>query len=76
MANMDQQTYSALRHGGASKARACTELGVSYGRGAELEQTFRRHRAHAPSEAMRPRFARHDRHVEAVLASGGYPVLR
>jgi len=26
-------------------------------------------------ERMRPRFARHEKHVAAVLAAGGYPVL-
>lgn len=26
-------------------------------------------------DAMRPRFARHEEHVQAVLRQGGYPVL-
>jgi hypothetical protein len=75
MENIDRECYSALRHGGASRERACAELGVSSGRGEVLEALFlRRSRGPGP-EAMRPSFARHDRHVAAVLAAGGYPVL-
>lgn len=76
MANIDQLTYSALRHGGASQARACAELGVSSGRSEALERGFLRRRPDGPEDAMRPRFARHERHAAAVLAAGGYPVLR
>lgn len=76
MANIDQQTYSALRQGGAPRARACAELGVSFGRSETLEREFRRRRPCAAGDAMQPRFARHDRHVAMVLAAGGFPVLR
>ncbi len=27
-------------------------------------------------DAVRPRFARHSRHVKAALAAGGFPVLK
>jgi hypothetical protein len=77
MANIDQQTYSALRHGGASQARACAEMGVSFGRVSALEAQFLvRARRRFGGEAALPAFARHDRHVAAVLAAGGYPALR
>lgn len=71
MANIDVINYSVLRCGGASHARACAELGVSSGRGSVLEAQFSRRR----SEDPRPRYARCARHVRAVLAAGGYPVL-
>ena len=65
-----------LRHGGASQARACVELGVSFGRGQVLEALFRGVRGGGGPDAMRPRFARHEQHAAAVLAAGGYPALR
>jgi len=71
MANIEAINYSVLRFGGASMGRACAELGVNSGRGLLLEAQFRRRDA----EAVRPRYARHARHVRAVLAAGGFPVL-
>jgi len=76
MANIDQTSYNVLRRGGASQGRACAELGVSSGRGQALEALFRGLRGGRGPDAMRPRFARHEPHVAAVLAAGGYPVLR
>lgn len=76
MENIDLETYCALRHGGASKARACAELGVKSGRVQALETFFRRRWRGPADDAMRPRFARHGQHAAAVLAAGGYPVLR
>jgi hypothetical protein len=75
MTNIDPDGYSVLRFGGASQARACAELGVSFGRGAALEARFLRRRTGVGPDAMRPRFARHERHVAAVLAAGGYPAI-
>ena len=75
MANIDPESYSVLRHGGASQARACAELGVSFGRGEVLESLFRGVRGGSGADAMRPRFARHAQHVAAVLAAGGYPAI-
>lgn len=71
------QTYSVLRHGGASRARACAELGVPFDYSGALEARFqvRRPGQHG-GDAMRPRFARHGRHVAAVRAAGGFPALR
>lgn len=71
MANIDLTDYSVLRCGGASHARACAELGVNIGRGLQLAASFRMRR----SEDPRPRYARDDRHVKAVLKAGGFPVL-
>lgn len=75
MENIDRETYSVLRHSGASQARACAELGVSSGRGLVLEALLHVARPGAGCDRERPRFARHDRHVADVLAAGGYPVL-
>jgi hypothetical protein len=75
MTNIDPNGYSVLRFGGASRTRACAELGVSSGRGAVLEARFLRARGGAGPDAMRPRFARDEKHVAAVLAAGGYPAM-
>lgn len=72
MANIEVLNYSVLRCGGASQGRACAELGVSFGRGLVLEASFLRR----DPDAVRPRFARHARHVKAALAAGGFPVLK
>jgi len=71
--NHSGQAYAALRHGGASQARAQAELALSAEGAAELEARFRVRRP--GPDAMRPRFARHEAHVAAVLAEGGYPAL-
>jgi hypothetical protein len=70
------QSYAVLRRGGASPERALAELAIPVARGAELEAVFRVRRPGQGADAMQPRFARHDRHVAAVLAAGGYPALR
>lgn len=67
--------YAALRHGGAPAWRACAELGLPVKRGERLEKLFQARRGGGPDDAMRPRYAKHGRHVAAVLAGGGYPVL-
>jgi hypothetical protein len=63
--------YAALRQGGAPPAHASAQLGLDRSIGGELETWFRTRRG----GIVRPRFARHDRHVAAVLAAGGFPVL-
>lgn len=68
--------YAALRHGGAPAWRACAELGLPVNRGEKLEKLFQARRGGGPDDAMRPRYAKHGRHVADVLAAGGYPVLR
>ena len=74
MMNIGRSDYAVLRYGGASQARACAELGVKSGRASQLEAGFRRATAGGP-DPMRPAFARHARHVAAVLKAGGYPEL-
>lgn len=76
MANIEQETYLALRHGGASQAKVCAELGVSFGRSKALERRLRSRRPGEGADSMRPRFARDARHIAAVMAAGGYPTLR
>jgi hypothetical protein len=75
MANIDRESYSVLRCGGATQARACVELGVSSGRGLVLEALLHTARPGGGCDQQRPRFARHDRHVAAARAAGGFPVL-
>jgi hypothetical protein len=67
--------YAALRHGGASPARAATELRLDSWRALRLERLFRAHRGGGPDDPMKPRYANHGRHVADVLVQGGYPVL-
>lgn len=67
-------SYAALRHGGCAPARAIAELGLDHASGLRLERTFLGRPVYG-LDAMRPRFARHSRHVKAVLAEGGFPVL-
>lgn len=67
-------SYAALRQGGAPPAHASAQLGLGRRTGVELELMFQRRRS-LGADPMRPRFARHDRHVRAVLAEGEFPVL-
>ena len=64
-------TYSALRHGGAPPARVLAQLGLGRSVAIELERWFCKRRG----GVLRPRFARHDVHVRAVLEQGGFPDL-
>lgn len=66
--------YAVLRHGGEPPERAMTLLGLDPGAGLRLERSFLRRLALRVGE-QKPRFAWHRRHVEAVLAEGGFPVL-
>ncbi|WP_296600273.1 hypothetical protein [Phenylobacterium sp.] len=69
-------SYAALRYGGASSDRAQAELRIGPGHASKLEAIFRVARPGKAQDRIRPRFARHDLHVDAVCAAGGYPVLR
>lgn len=69
------QAYAALRHGGASRARAGAELAISDDQAVWLEGVFRRSPAGRGMDAMRPRFAKHETHVAAAMAEGGFPAL-
>lgn len=68
-------SYAALRHEGLPPRRAQAELGLAEGRARNLERLFLA-RTGGGVDPMKPRFALHDAHVCAVLAAGGYPLLR
>jgi hypothetical protein len=44
-------------------------------RGERLEKLFQARRGGGVDDPMKPRYAKHGRHVAAVLAEGGYPIL-
>ena len=70
------QRYFVLRHGGASAARAGAELRLPERLARSQEALFQvRRPGTSAGDAMRPRFARHERHVAAARAAGGFPVL-
>lgn len=66
--------YAVLRHMGASPEAARAELDLPAATAARFEQRFLGRPRGGP-DPMRPRFARHETHVRAVLAQGGFPVL-
>jgi hypothetical protein len=66
--------YAALRYEGIPPPRVRASLGLSEPIAARLERLFLG-RSGGGDDPMRPRFARHREHVEAVLEAGGYPVL-
>ena len=66
----DGQDYAVLRQSGTQATRAQTELGLSPAAAERLERLFRARAARGDSQT--PRFARHDRHVAAVMAEGGF----
>jgi hypothetical protein len=69
------QSYFVLRHGGASAGRAGAELGLADGLARAQEALFQVRHPGKGGDPMRPRFARHERHVAAARAAGGFPAL-
>jgi hypothetical protein len=67
--------YAALRHGGAPPARAAAELKLERVRAVRLERLFRARQGGGPDDPMKPRYAKHGRHVCDVLRAGGFPVM-
>ena len=67
-------SYAACRYGGAPPGIVQVQLDLPPETAAMLERLFQRRTGGGPG-AMRPRFARHEAHVRAVTAEGGYPVL-
>ncbi len=65
------QDYAVLRQTGSSPRRARAQLQLEAPMAARLEVLFRARVARSQVEQT-PRFARHDRHVAAVLAEGGF----
>jgi hypothetical protein len=66
--------YAACRYGGAPPGIVQVQLDLPAETAAALERLFQR-RSGGGVGAMRPRFARHEAHVRAVMAEGGYPAL-
>jgi len=67
--------YAALRHGGAPPGRAAIELRLEAPRAERLERLFRARIGGGSDDPMKPRYAKHGRHVADVLAAGGYPAM-
>jgi len=67
-------SYAACRRGGAPPERARVELALPAAAASRLEGLLLA-KGGGP-QAQRPAFARHGPHVAAVLAAGGFPVLR
>ncbi len=68
------KSYAALRYEGAPPARARAELALAEATAEALERLFMA-RPGGGDDPMRPARARHDLHVKAVMAEGGYPVM-
>ena len=66
------QDYAALRQTGTSAARARVELGIAATQARRLEAGFRAKAARGEGDVQLPKFARHDEHVAAVTAQGGF----
>lgn len=69
------QDYAHLRQTGTPPARAVRLLGLAAQDAARLEARFRAQAGRGDGAAQRPKFARHDRHVAAVLREGGFWAL-
>jgi hypothetical protein len=67
-------SYAVCRQGGAPPDLARVELELPAEAAARLERLFRAQPG-GEGDAMRPRYARHEAHIKAVSAQGGYPVL-
>lgn len=66
--------YANLRRGGSSAAQAGAFLRMEEKTRRHMERAFRGQVARGAGEAQ-PRFARHDKHVAAVMGQGGFPAL-
>lgn len=68
----DGQDYAALRQSGTPPARARIQLNLEESQARRFEKLFRARRARGGGDSQLPKFARHDAHVAAVLAAGGF----
>ena len=66
------QDYAALRQTGTQAARARVELGLSEVVADGMERLLQARSARGAGDRQLPKFARHDRHVAAVMAQGGF----
>jgi len=70
-----QSTYAVLRRGGAPPNLACAQMALEPLAAQRLEAVFRTRATRGAGEEAQPRFARHEAHVAAVRAAGGFPAL-
>ncbi len=68
------KSYAALRYEGVPASRARDTLGLAEATADHLERLFQA-RPGGGDDPMRPRFARHEAHVRAVIRQGGYPAM-
>ncbi len=69
------QDYAVLRQIGSQPARVQAELRLTPGQTRRLERLFRRQQAKGGKDRQDPRCARHEAHVAAVMAQGGFWAL-
>lgn len=67
-------TYAVLRRGGVSPGKARAQMALDQLTGERLETLFLS-RVSKGGEEAQPRFARHEAHVAAVKAQGGFASL-
>ncbi|WP_304165728.1 hypothetical protein [Phenylobacterium aquaticum] len=72
---IDGQDYAALRQSGTSPARARLQLKLAAPDGERLERLFRARTTRGVGDSQLPRFARHEAHVAACRAQGGFWAL-
>jgi hypothetical protein len=70
-----RSSYAVLRRGGASPLAASAQLALEPRLARRLEMLFRSRVSRGGGEEAQPRFARHEAHVAAVMAQGGFPSL-
>lgn len=68
----DGQDYAALRQTGTSPARAKLQLRLEARDAERMERLFRARAARGLGDSQLPKFARHEAHVAAVMAEGGF----
>lgn len=69
---VDGYDYAVLRQSGTQVADARLRLGLEHADAERLEKVFRARTARGAGDRQLPKFARHDRHVAAVLKAGGF----
>lgn len=69
---VDGQDYAVLRQCGTQPADARLRLGLEHADAERLERVFRARTTRGAGDRQLPKFARHDRHVAAVMAQGGF----
>ena len=70
--SVSAQDYAALRQTGTQAARARLELGLATVAAERMERLLQARTARGAGDRQLPKFARHDRHVAAIVAEGGF----